>query len=83
MHKTIVLLVFFSFLILTFGFYLYLVLHFGNLQVFAKHTLASSTIGKIGKTVFTADFVTVANTLVTDPEGSCMPTKHKELSLQL
>ena len=41
---------------LTFIFWFhYLFLHFG------KYKLGSSTIGKIGKTAFTAEFVTVGN----------------------
>ena len=40
-----------------------LFLHFGTLLRFGKHKLGSSTIVQIGKTVFAAEFLTVANTL--------------------
>ena len=53
---------FFLFSLLYFDIYS-LFLHFGTLQVFWKHKLGTSAIGKIEKTAFTAEFFTVANTL--------------------
>ena len=53
---------FFLFSLLYFDIYR-LFLHFGTLQVFGKHKLGTSAIGKIEKTAFTAEFFTVANTL--------------------
>ena len=54
--------VFITFLTFKFSFHYFyiLVLH----AVFGKHRFGSSAIGQIGKTAFTAEFLTVANTLL-------------------
>ena len=56
-------LLFFSFSNFDFIIYFYILVLY---SVFGKHKLRSSTIGKNGKTVFTAELLTVANTLISN-----------------